>query len=75
TPVLGAAMGGIPESFVPDRSGLLLMAGAAVEWRDAILRLVADVPLRARLAAAGPDYARCFDADVIARDFLATLAR
>ncbi|MBU2847677.1 glycosyltransferase family 1 protein, partial [Acidithiobacillus ferriphilus] len=39
------------------------------------LRLVADVPLRARLAAAGPDYARCFDADVIARDFLATLAR
>ena len=75
TPVLGAAMGGIPESFAADRTGLLLMAGATVEWRDAILRLVADVPLRARLAAAGPDYVRRFDASIVAGDFLATLLR
>ena len=75
SPVLGAAMGGIQESFAADRSGLLLPAGEWADWRDAILRLAADVPLREGLAGAGPDYARRFDADVIARDFLATLLR
>lgn len=75
TPVLGAAMGGIPESFVPDRSGLLLPAGNMAGWRDAILRFAADRHLCDELGAAGPEYARRFDADIIARDFLATLAR
>ena len=75
TPVLGAAMGGIPESFAPDRSGLLLPAGNMAGWRDAILRFAADRHLCDELGAAGPEYARRFDADIIARDFLATLAR
>ncbi|WP_414040321.1 glycosyltransferase family 4 protein [Acidithiobacillus sp. M4-SHS-6] len=73
TPVLGADMGGIPESFAVDRSGLLLPTKGERGGRDTILRLVADIPLRQRLAAAGPDYAQRFDADVIARNFLAIL--
>jgi glycosyltransferase involved in cell wall biosynthesis len=75
TPVLGAAMGGIPESFAAERSGLLLPAGNMAGWRDAILRFAADRHLCAELGAAGPEYARRFDAGILARDFLATLAR
>ena len=75
TPVLGAAMGGIPESFAADRSGLLLPAGNMACWRDAILRFAADRNLCAEFGAAGPGYARHFDAGIIARDFLASLAR
>ncbi|MBU2824815.1 glycosyltransferase family 4 protein, partial [Acidithiobacillus ferrooxidans] len=75
TPVLGAAMGGIPESFAADRSGLLLPAGNMACWRDAILRLTADRHLCAEFGAAGPEYARHFDAGIIARDLLASLPR
>ncbi|MBN2679374.1 MAG: glycosyltransferase family 4 protein [Acidithiobacillaceae bacterium] len=73
TPVLGADMGGIPESFAAGQSGLLLPAGAVRDWQDAILRVATDVPFRQGLAAAGPDYARRFAANVIARSLLTTL--
>ncbi|MBU2816473.1 glycosyltransferase family 1 protein, partial [Acidithiobacillus ferrooxidans] len=44
-------------------------------WRDAILRLTADRHLCAEFGAAGPEYARHFDAGIIARDLLASLPR
>ncbi|WP_123106102.1 glycosyltransferase family 4 protein [Acidithiobacillus sulfuriphilus] len=75
TPVLGAAMGGIPESFADGVTGLLLPPGNSDAWRDALLRLVGDPTLRQQLAAAGPAHAERFDADAIARDFLAALGR
>ncbi|PKY12160.1 glycosyl transferase family 1 [Acidithiobacillus marinus] len=75
TPVMGADMGGISESFAAERSGLLLPANDTQEWREAILRLAADIALRQDLAAAGPGYAQRFAADVIARNFLAILLR
>ncbi len=75
TPVLGAAMGGIPESFADGVTGLLLPPGNSDAWCDALLRLASDPTLRQQLAAAGPAHAECFDADAIARDFLAALGR
>jgi glycosyltransferase involved in cell wall biosynthesis len=75
TPVLGAAMGGIPESFADGTTGLLLPPGDSAAWSAALLRLVRDPALRRQLAAAGPTYAGGFDAGAIARDFLAALGR
>ncbi|XTI73757.1 glycosyltransferase family 4 protein [Acidithiobacillus sp. AC3] len=75
TPVLGAAMGGIPESFADGVSGLLLHPGDSDAWRDAILRLAADRTLYRQLAANGPAQVERFAADAIARKFLAALGR
>lgn len=75
TPVLGAAMGGIPESFADGVSGFLLPAGQSDAWRDAILRLASDRGLCRQLAANGPAQVERFAADAIAREFLATLGR
>lgn len=75
TPVLGAAMGGIPESFADGATGLLLPPGDSDAWCAALLRLARDPTLRQQLAAAGPAHAERFDADAIARDFLAALGR
>jgi len=74
-PVLGAAMGGIPESFADGVSGLLLPAGHSDAWRDAILRLASDRGLCRQLAAKGPAQVEGFAADAIAREFLAALGR
>ncbi|MEY2341917.1 glycosyltransferase family 4 protein [Acidithiobacillus sp. IBUN Pt1247-S3] len=74
TPVLGAAMGGIPESFAPGQTGLLLPPGDGDAWRDGVLRLASDAALREGLGAAGPSFAAGFAAEQIAQHFLATLA-
>jgi glycosyltransferase involved in cell wall biosynthesis len=75
TAVLGADMGGIPESFEANQSGLLLPAGCLGRWQEAILRLAEDTSLLARLAAAGPDFVKPFSADRVALELLRVLSR
>lgn len=73
TPVLGAAMGGIPESFAADQTGLLLAPGDVEAWKDAFLHLTEDRQDLERLAGAGPEFARRFSAEKIAHEFLRVL--
>ena len=73
TPVLGAAMGGIPESFVPGQTGLLLPPGDITAWRDAILLLAMDTTESLRLGAGGSLFAQSFAAERIAHALLRSL--
>jgi glycosyltransferase involved in cell wall biosynthesis len=56
-PVVGAALGGARE-IVTDATGVLAPAGDASAVADALLGLIGDAGLRARLGAAGPARAR-----------------
>jgi glycosyltransferase involved in cell wall biosynthesis len=72
--VIGTRMGGIPEAFVPDESGLLVEPHDDRELRSAIRRLYDDRVLCARFAATGRRYARRrFAARRIAEQFAAAL--
>jgi glycosyltransferase involved in cell wall biosynthesis len=72
--VIGTRMGGIPEAFVPDESGLLVEPDDDRELRSAIRRLYDDRVLCARFAAIGRRYARRhFAARRIAEQFVAAL--
>ncbi|WP_075322101.1 glycosyltransferase family 4 protein [Acidithiobacillus albertensis] len=73
TPVLGADIGGIPESFVDGQGGWLLPAGDVVRWENALLSLLADPALRENFADAGPVYATGFASENIACKFLQEL--
>lgn len=48
-PVVGVAAGGVLDTVVPQRNGLLAMPGDAVDMADRIMRLVEDVAHRHRL--------------------------
>jgi glycosyltransferase involved in cell wall biosynthesis len=52
TPVVATAVGGIRETVQPDATGLLVPYGDARALTDALGRLLADGPLRERLAQA-----------------------
>ena len=52
-PVVAAAAGGIPEAVADGETGLLVPPGDAQALGDAVLRLLADEPLRRQLGAAG----------------------
>ena len=73
TPVLGSNLGGIPEAFAPDRSGLLLPPGDVAAWTGALLRMADDSRLREDMGAAGRPEIRRFDARQVAARFLETL--
>lgn len=51
---IGTRVGGIPEAIADGRTGLLVPVGDAPALAAAIDRLLTDVDLRQRLAAAGP---------------------
>lgn len=53
TPVIGTAVGGIPDAVEDGRTGLLVPSGDAAALADALRRLLDDRGLAERLAAAG----------------------
>jgi L-malate glycosyltransferase len=71
-PVATTAGGGLPEAVRHDRTGLVVPVGDAVGLADAILRLVDDRALVARLTAtARTRVARCFSVPAMVRRHLA----
>jgi glycosyltransferase involved in cell wall biosynthesis len=72
--VIGSRIGGIPEAFAPDESGLLVEPHDGRELQSAIRRLHDDRVLCARFAATGKRYARRhFASRRIAEQFVAAL--
>ena len=51
-PVLASRLGALAESVRDGETGLLVEPGDPIAWRDAVLRLAADAPLRTKLSAA-----------------------
>ncbi|WP_458295152.1 D-inositol-3-phosphate glycosyltransferase [Nocardioides terrisoli] len=60
TPVVAAAVGGLPTAVADGRSGLLVDGHAPADWADAIGRILQDPPLRARMSAAAVEHAARF---------------
>ncbi|WP_329742377.1 glycosyltransferase family 4 protein [Dyella sp. A6] len=70
TPVLGSAIGGIPETLEPGVTGLLLPPGDIAAWREGILTLC-DTDCRQRLAENGREFvAQRFSEQAVAAAFL-----
>lgn len=75
-PVIASRTGGIPESLVEGRTGLLLAPGDVAAWADALVRLAADDAMRGRMGAAGRAYVmEHFGHERIAGHFEELLAR
>ena len=75
TPVLAAAVGGLPTAVRDGVSGLLLDTHDPGDWAAALDRMVGDGALRARLAAGALEQAARFSWDVTADETLAAYAR
>ncbi len=73
TPVLGSDLGGIPETFAPGRSGILLPPGDIPAWTGALQHLAGDAGLRQALGCTGIEEVRHFEARQVAGQFLAML--
>jgi glycosyltransferase involved in cell wall biosynthesis len=65
-PVVASAVGGLAELVVDGSTGILVPPGDVPALRNALERIVADAPLRARLGAAGRDRARLYSLDAAA---------
>ena len=61
TPVVAAAVGGLPTAVADGRSGLLVRGHDPADWADALGRVLREPGLAALLAASGPAHARRFD--------------
>lgn len=71
TPVIGTPVGGIAQVIIPGRTGLLAKPGDARELASAILTMINDRELAARLAQDGRAHvSACFSADAIARRYM-----
>lgn len=71
-PVIGTAVGGIPDIITHEKTGLLVRPEDAQGLADAMMRLLTDSGLASRIAAAGMEKARRdFDWDAIARRYAA----
>lgn len=69
-PVVSSLAGGLPETFVPEDTGVGVAPGDAAALAGAVLTLVRDPDRRGRLGAAGRDWARGrFSLERIAGDF------
>jgi glycosyltransferase involved in cell wall biosynthesis len=62
-PVVASAVGGLTELVVDGGTGIHVPPGDVPALRDALERIVADAPLRARLGAAGRERARMYSLD------------
>jgi D-inositol-3-phosphate glycosyltransferase len=74
TPVVAAAVGGLPVAVADGRSGLLVGDHSAASWADALERAALDRELRGRLAAGAVEHATVFSWDRTADALLATYA-
>jgi glycosyltransferase involved in cell wall biosynthesis len=69
-PVVSSRAGGLPETFVPESTGLAVEPGDAAGLAGAILALSRDPERRRRMGAAGRDWVSArFSLDQIAGDF------
>lgn len=69
-PVLCSNLGGLPETMEADVTGKLLPVGDVAVWRDTVLSLAQDEPLRKQLREKGRDWvANNFSTAEIARQF------
>lgn len=69
-PVLCSDNGGLPETLLPDITGLLIPAGDVPAWRDAILRLAQNTQLRMQLQSKGRDWVnRTFSTTAVVKQF------
>jgi len=75
TPVVGADAGGVRDNVRHGATGLLCPPGDAAAFTAALLRLYEDAELRARLAAAGREYALSQSWDRIFRNLLDSYRR
>ena len=73
-PVLGSAVGGVPETLAAGASGLLLPPGEVAPWRDAILALCDPVRREPMGAAAREFVQQHFSTGVIAGEFVRMLS-
>jgi glycosyltransferase involved in cell wall biosynthesis len=62
-PVVASAVGGLSEVVADGTTGIHVPPGDVSALRDALERIVADGPLRARLGAAGRERARAYSLD------------
>jgi glycosyltransferase involved in cell wall biosynthesis len=68
--VLCSDNGGLPETLLPDITGLLIAAGDVPAWRDAILRLAQNTQLRMQLQSKGRDWVnRTFSTTAVVKQF------
>ncbi|WP_285587943.1 D-inositol-3-phosphate glycosyltransferase [Actinomycetospora sp. NBRC 106378] len=74
TPVVAAAVGGLPVAVSDGRSGLLVDDHSAVSWASALERAAVDRTTRGRLAAGAIEHAQAFSWDRTADALLATYA-
>jgi glycosyltransferase involved in cell wall biosynthesis len=64
-PVVASAVGGLAELVQDGVTGIHVPPGDAPALRNALERIVADAPLRARLGAAGRERAIAYSSDVV----------
>lgn len=74
TPVVAAAVGGLPTAVAHDRSGLLVTDHDPDRWADALARVGLDQAERQRLAAGAVEHAAMFSWERTADALLATYA-
>jgi len=70
TPVIGSDVGGIRDSVIDGKTGLLFSYGNKEELADKIKKLIEDKSLRQRMEKNGKEWAKRFDWDLMTRDFL-----
>jgi glycosyltransferase involved in cell wall biosynthesis len=64
-PVVASAVGGLAELVQDGITGIHVPPGDVAALRNALERIVADAPLRARLGAAGRERAQEYSSDVV----------
>ena len=64
-PVVASAVGGLTELVVDGTTGIHVPPGDVSALRNALERIVADAPLRARLGAAGRERAQAYSLDAV----------
>ncbi|MDL5155275.1 D-inositol-3-phosphate glycosyltransferase [Actinomycetospora termitidis] len=74
TPVVAAAVGGLPVAVADGRSGLLVGDHTAASWASALERAAVDREMRGRLAAGAIEHAQAFSWDRTTDALLATYA-
>jgi glycosyltransferase involved in cell wall biosynthesis len=62
-PVVSTRVGGVPEIVEDGENGVLVEPDASQELGNALIRVLSDGPLRARLSRAGQERARTFSVD------------